>query len=330
MPPSRPSVIRALRLRGDSLSAPLQGALYMIAASFLFAVMNGAIRLLGDGWGAPGGVAGGEGMHPFQIAFLRNVFALTFMLPWLVRHGRTGLRTARLHMHFWRAGVGLIAMLTWFSAVAYLPLAEAVALNFTVPLFATAGAALVLGEVVRARRWTATVIGFLGVLIILRPGYVEFTPLMTLPVIAACFMAASMLIVKSLSRTEAPAAIVLYMNLLLTPLSLVPALFVWRWPSLTELALGLFIGLCAAVAHIAFTRAFARADASAIMPFDYARLPFVALVGYFLFAEVPDGWTWVGAAVIAGAAVYIAQREARVARERPTLRAGAESVKGGP
>jgi drug/metabolite transporter (DMT)-like permease len=298
----------------------------MTVASFLFALMNGAIRLLGDGWGS----ADGTGMHPFQIAFLRNVFALTFMLPWLMRHGRVGLRTQRLNMHLWRAAVGLVAMLTWFSAIAYLPLAEAVALNFTVPLFATAGAALFLGEAVRARRWTATAVGFLGVVVILRPGFTEFTPLMTLPVIAAGFMAVSTLLVKSLSRTEAPAAIVTYMNLLLTPLSLLPALFVWRWPTLTELGLGLFIGLCAALAHNAFTRAFVQADASAVMPFDYSRLPFVAVVGYLLFAEVPDGWTWVGAAIIAGAAIYIAQRESRVARERPTLQVSAEAVKGRP
>src|SRR3546814_14748840 len=103
------------------------------------------------------------------------------MLPWLAHHGRFGLRTARLKMHFWRAGVGLVAMLTWFSAIAYLPLAEAVALNFTVPLFATAGAAIFLGEVVRARRWTATAVGIEGVVILLRPVHGHFTPLMTPP-----------------------------------------------------------------------------------------------------------------------------------------------------
>jgi drug/metabolite transporter (DMT)-like permease len=312
--------------RGSRLSAPIQGALYMIAASFIFAIMNGAIRLLADGVAAEG--AGG--MHPFQIAFFRNVFALSLMLPWLAGHWRTGLRTERLNIHLWRAAIGICAMLCWFSAVAYLPLAEAVALNFTVPLFATAGAAIFLGEVVRARRWSATVVGFLGVLIILRPGFTEFTPLTALPVIAACFMAASTLIVKSLSRTEAPVAVVLYMNLLLTPLSFVPALFVWRWPSLGELGLGLVIGCCAVTAHIFFTRAFARADASAVMPFDYARLPFVAIVGYVLFSEQPDAWTWVGAAVIAAAAIYIAQRESRVAKVRATLRAGADSIQDRP
>src|SRR3546814_20152992 len=115
-------------------------------------------------------------------------------------------------MHFWRAGVGLVAMLTWFSAIAYLPLAEAVALNFTVPLFATAGAAIFLGEVVRARRWTATAVGFLGVVIFLRPGIGEFTPLMTLPVTPACFMAVSTLIVTSSSPIHAPAPLVSYIH----------------------------------------------------------------------------------------------------------------------
>lgn len=288
----------------------------MIAAAFMFAVMNAGIKL-----------AAAEGLHPFQIAFFRNAFALMFLLPWLARMGFDGLRTARLKVHLLRAVIGLIAMLCWFTAVVQMPMAEAVALNFTVPLFATAGAAFFLGETVRARRWTATIVGFLGVLIILRPGFVEFTPVMTLPIIAACFMAVTVLIVKSLSRTEEPMTVVLYMNLLLTPLSLVPALFAWQTPSLRALLLMAFVGACAVLAHIAFTRSFARADASAILPFDYARLPFVAAIGFLLFDETPDGWTWVGAAVIAAAAVYIAHRETRVARERPTHRPGSEAVK---
>ena len=288
----------------------------MIVAAFLFAVMNAAIKL-----------AAAEDLHPFQIAFFRNAFALSLMLPWLARMGLGALRTERLKVHFWRAGIGLIAMLCWFTAVVRMPMAEAVALNFTVPLFATAGAAIFLGETVRARRWTATIVGFLGVLIILRPGFVELTPVTSLPIIAACFMAITVLIVKSLSRTEEPMAVVLYMNLLLTPLSLIPALFVWQTPSLRALLLMAFVGACAVLAHIAFTRSFARADASAVLPFDYARLPFVAAIGFFLFGDVPDLWTWVGAAVIAASAVYIAHRESRVAQERQTHRPGSEAVK---
>jgi drug/metabolite transporter (DMT)-like permease len=222
--------------------------------------------------------------------------------------------TQRLSVHVWRALIGVAAMLLWFSALAVLPLAQAVALNFTVPLFATAGAALFLGEVVRVRRWSATIVGFVGVLVIVRPGFAEVSPAALLPVLAAVVMAVSTLVVKSLARTEQPAAIVFYMTLLMTPLSLPPALFVWQTPSWSALG---WMGLVAVVAnasHILMTRAYGVADASAVLPFDYTRLPFTAAIGYLAFAEVPDLWTWVGAAVIAAATFYIAQREAAQAR----------------
>ncbi|MGF1610786.1 MAG: DMT family transporter [Kiloniellales bacterium] len=296
------------------LSANAQGALYMAAAALGFAVMNTIIRYLSADF------------EPLQIAFFRNVFALAFMLPWLSRVGVTGLRTQRLGTHLWRAAIGFLSMVCWFYAIALLPLAEAISLNFTVPLFVTIGAALVLGEVVRLRRWSATIVGFLGVLIIVRPGFAEVTWPMALPILAAALMAVAALIVKSLSATEPPAVVVVYMNLILTPLSLVPALFVWRWPDGWSLLLFLALGLVAAVAHIALTRSYARADASAVMPFDYLRLPFVAVLGFLLFGELPDLWTWLGAAVIAAAAIYIARREAQVARERPVAEAAREAA----
>ncbi|MFQ6017756.1 MAG: DMT family transporter [Kiloniellaceae bacterium] len=304
--------------RLKAIPAPVQGALYMTAAAFCFALMNGLVR------------AASDELEPLEIAFFRNLFALVFMLPWLARAGLRGLHTKRLGLQVWRAVFGLAAMVFWFTSVARLPLGEAVALNFTVPLFATAGAAVVLGETVRARRWSATAFGFLGVLIILRPGFAELSPAMALPIVAALFMATSILIVKSLSRTEAPSAVVLYMNLFATPLSLVPALFVWRWPSWPTLALLVGLGLFGAVAHLLLTRAYARADASAVMPLDYARLPFVAVIAYFAFGEVPDVWTWLGAAVIASSAIYIARREAKVAREREASGAAGESARAGP
>ena len=304
----------AARLGG--LSAPLQGALYMVAAAAGFSVMNALVRLLA------------EGLDPLQIAFFRNAFALLFMLPWLLRHGTSGLRTERLGLHVWRAVIGLGAMILWFYSVTLLPLAEAVALNFTVPLFVTIGAALILGEVVRARRWSATVIGFLGVLIIVRPGFAEVEWTMAMPIVAAMIMACSALMVKSLSDTEDPNAIVLYMNLLLTPLSLVPALFVWRWPDWSLLPLLLVLGGFAALSHIWLTRSYTKADASAVMPYDYARLPFIAVIAYLAFDEQPDIWTWIGGAVIAGAAIYIARREAQVARMRTVRGAVAHAARG--
>lgn len=297
------------------LLAPVtQGALYMVLAALGFSVMNVIIRLVS------------AELDPLQIAFFRNLFALAMMLPWLARTRGLGLRTRRLGMHAWRACFGFLAMVAWFYSVTLLPLAEAVALNFTVPLFATIGAALVLGEVVRARRWTATVVGFLGVLIIVRPGFADVSLTMALPVLAAAFMAVATLIVKSLSSSETPAAIVAYMNLFLTPLSLVPALFVWRWPDAETLGLLICLGAAAALAHIALTRAYSKADASAVLPFDYLRLPLVAAFAYLLFDQVPDPWTWVGGAVIAGAVIYIAHREAQLARAQRLSQAASLSA----
>lgn len=304
---------RGLAARLGAVPAPVRGALYMVLAAFGFSLMNMFIR-----------VAAVE-LHPFQIAFFRNVFALLFMLPWLVSTGLSGLHTQRLGTHILRSLFGITAMLCWFSAVVALPLGEAVALNFTVPMFATAGAALFLREAVGVRRWGATFVGFLGVLIVLRPGFAEITPAMALPIIAAVFMATSVLLVKSLSRTEHPAAIVFYLNLILTPLSLGPALFVWQWPSWPILGALAALGLVATLSHLLLTRAFSMAEASAIIPFDYARLPFIAIMAYVAFGEVPSVWIWPGAAVIASAAIYIARREAKVARLRTASGAAAES-----
>lgn len=274
----------------------------MTVAAFFFSIMNYLVRIAG------------QEINPIEVAFFRNLFALLFMLPWLLRVGRSGLATKRLGTHVWRALFGMGAMFCWFYTVTLMPLAEAVSLNFTVPLFATAGAALVLGEVVRARRWTATAVGFLGVLVILRPGFTEVTWVTGLPILAAAFMACATLFVKSLSETESPNTIVLYMNLLLTPLSLLPAIFVWQWPSMMTLLLLAVLGFLAAAAHIALTRAYAVADASAVLPLDYLRLPFVAAIAFLAFGEVPDLWTWVGAGIIAASTLYIAHREMRVAR----------------
>ena len=295
-------------------SAPMRGALYMTVAALIFSIMNYLVRLAA------------EELEPMQIAFFRNLFALAFMLPWLTRVGFAGLATRRLKTHFTRACLGLGAMVCWFYAVALLPLAEAVSLNFTVPLFATAGAAIFLGETVRARRWTATGVGFLGVLVILRPGFAETTAITALPIVAALFMAASSLFVKSLSRTESASVVVFYMNLFLTPLSLVPALFVWRTPSWEAMGILIMLGSLAALAHIALTRSYASADASAVMPFDYMRLPFVAVIAFLAFGELPDLWTWVGAGIIAASAIYIAHREASIARAAERERRRTECI----
>ena len=274
-----------------------RGALYVVIASFFFAAMGALIRL------------GANELHAFQIAFLRNLFGLLFMLPWLYRDGYSVLRTQRLGMYFGRAILGTITMLTWFWAMTVMPLAEAVSLSFSAPLFVTLGAALVLGEYVGLRRWSATLVGFLGVMVILRPGINTISAASIGVVASAVCMAGSVLLIKVLSRTESANSIVLYMVLMMTPISLLPALQVWQWPSAQTWLWMLMLGGFGTIAHLLFTNALRIAEASAVIPFDFVRLPITVILGIWLFDQHIDYWTWAGAAIIFSAGAYIAHRE---------------------
>lgn len=294
----------ALRQRLPTISDVTKGAVYMTLAAFLFSLMSTLVR-----------VASAD-LPPLEIAFFRNLFALASMLPWMLSSGFPGFDTRHISLHLTRAVIGVLAMGLWFTSLALVPLADAVALSFTLPLFIVAGAATILGEKVGLRRWSATAIGFLGMLVILRPGFAVVSPVMALPVATAAFWATSALILKHMSATVRAGTSVLYMNLLMTPLSLVPAVFVWRWPHWENFIVLAAIGFLATLAHLALARALAAADASAIAPFDYARLPFIALLAFVLFGEVAEIWTWIGAAIIAGSAIYVARRESVLAKQR--------------
>lgn len=284
--------------RLESLPAPAQGALWMVFSCACFAAMSGVIRYLS-----------GE-LSPLEITFFRNFFSLVIILPWALRRGFRPLKTTKLSLHLARAGVGLVAMFAWFSALAMMPLADAVALNFTVPLFALLVAIFLLREKVGWHRWGATLLGFSGVVVIVRPGTAEFSLGEGLALGAAVGFALSMALIKMLSRTETPSRIVFYQALIMTPLALIPTLFVWQTPSWSELAWLAGIGAIATAGHLGLARAFTVAEASAIVPVDFIRLPFVAVIAYFAFGEVPDIWTWAGAAIIIASTVYIARREA--------------------
>lgn len=267
------------------------------------------------------------GMHPFQVVFLRLLFAALALLPILAWRGPGMLRTDRLGSYLLRVALGLVAMSTWFYALAYLPVGEVTAIGFLTPLFATAGAALILGEVVRWRRWTATLVGFSGALIILRPGMAEVGPGTWLALVSAVVMAAATLMIKRLSDRDDSEKVVLLSLLMQTPLAAVPAMFVWQWPSLGLWLVLMAMGGLGMLGHVTLSRAFRAADASLVMGADFARLPFAVLFGYVLFGELIDLWTWIGAAVIFGASVYNARRERQV-RRTENHRAG--GVSGGP
>jgi drug/metabolite transporter (DMT)-like permease len=298
-----------------SANSAWRAALLMLASTLCFALMAIAIRLASSD------------VHAFEIAFFRNLFGLLFALPLLLHTGTHILKTQRLGLYFFRCAIGLCAMLTGFWSLVHMPLADAIALSYTTPLFVTIGAVLVLGEVVRARRWTAVAIGFLGALIILRPG-VEALSLVALVALASAALSASAAIsIKFLSRTEAPDAIVIYMVLIMTPLSLLPALPFWTWPSgMTWLWL-IATGLLGTLGHYALTRAYRLGDVSALQSINFVQLPIVALLGWWLFSEAIDAYTAVGAGIIFGATIYIAHREAVLSRRVTTdSDTGADSV----
>jgi drug/metabolite transporter (DMT)-like permease len=290
------------RARFEALPGPLQGALLMTVAAAAFAGMNAIIRAVNFE------------LHPFQTAFLRVLAGLAFMLPWLAHAGLAALATASHKLYASRAFVGYASMLCWFSALALMPVAEATALSFTSPLFATAAAALLLGEIVRLRRWTATIVGFLGAMVVIRPGFAAFEWAHLLVLASAALGGWNAITVKQLTRTDPANVIIVYMLLYLAPVSLIAALFVWQWPSWHALGLVTLMGVCATIGHQAFTRALAVSDASYVLPFDFARLPMVAVIAYFAFGEAPDIWTWIGGGIIVAATVYIARREAQLAR----------------
>lgn len=252
-------------------------------------------------------------IHTFEIVFFRNLFGLAAMLPFLVRNGPSILRVSRpgslLLMSVWH----LIGMVCYFLAIAYLPLADVIALSFSKPLFVTLGAALILAEVVRARRWSAVLLGFLGVMIVLKPGVSTISPYALVVLFGTVMGAATSLMIKSLTRHCSVSSIVWYQATFATILSLPLCLYAWRMPDAAEWSLLIAIGALGTVSWLSATRALALIDASAAAPFEFLRLPFAALIAFLLFAEVPDLSTWLGGAVIFGSAFYIAKREAAAA-----------------
>lgn len=269
----------------------------MLGATVAFSCMHGAIRYLS------------ADMHPFEIAFFRNMFGLVLLAPLLFRHGMAPLRTSNLKLHLLRGAFNIISMLCFFYALSIAPLTDVAALTFASPIFATALAVFVFGEMVGVRRWTAIIIGFAGTMVVLRPGFeaVALGPLLAL--IAALIWGIALLFIKVLARTESSLTITAYMVILLTPLSLIPAVFVWQWPSAEQYPWLILIAALGTSGHLFLNQALKLAETNVVMPVDFVRLIWVSIIGFYVFGEVPDLFTWIGGAMIFASALYIAYRE---------------------
>jgi drug/metabolite transporter (DMT)-like permease len=205
-------------------------------------------------------------------------------------------------------------MISFFVGLSMTPIARATALSFTAPLFAALLSALFLGEVFRWRRWSAIFLGFFGALVILRPGLQALDLGSLLILFSSVLWSAAMIDIKVLGRTESSRTIAAYVTVLLTPLTLVPALFVWQMPSVDMWVWLVFIGVVGTIGQFAVTEALKLGDMTALMPFDFLKLVWATFLGIIFFAEMPDFLTWVGAAIVFGSSFYIAWREATLRR----------------
>ncbi|MBT5266064.1 MAG: DMT family transporter [Rhodospirillaceae bacterium] len=276
---------------------------WMVVAGLIFASFMAIVRYVGSE------------MHPAQTSFMRYALGLVFMLPFFLRMRMTEIKKANFKLHIFRGLLHAFGVLSWFYAMSRIPIAEVTALGFTAPVFATIGAILMLGEKVRIRRLAAVCFGLLGAVIILKPGFVELDNGAIAMLIAAPIFAVADLVAKLLLRQESGPAVVGYLSVVVTIVLAGPAIYFWRTPTNEEWVLLTITAGLATLGHLCFTHAFKIAEMSAIQPAKFVQLMWSALVGYLVFAEVPETTTWIGAAVIVGSIWYIGHREA-LARRR--------------
>ena len=282
----------------------MRGIVLMCLSTIAFSIMHGLVRFVS------------EVLPPFQIAFFRNIFGLAFLLPLLMRSRFAILRTKQIGLHALRGVINMAAMLMFFTALAISPIAKVTALGFTAPIFMAILAVLVLGERFRIYRWSAIFLGFVGMLIILRPGLVAIDTGALLVIGSAALWAVAMIIIKIQSRTESSLTIVAYMGIFLGVFSIAPAVWVWQPFWLQTLGFMVLIGLFGSIAQMAISESLKETDSTALMPFDFLKLIWTAMIGVWFFSEIPDIYTWIGATVIFLSGLFIAIRERSIQRQR--------------
>lgn len=295
------SVARAWRGLPDNARA----ALWITVGTIFFASNDAMVKFVG------------ADIHPVQMALFRYALGLILLAPLFARLGWSGLGTRRLGLHFLRALIAGVGQAGVFYAVVHLHLADATAISFSRPLFLTVFAVVILGESVGWRRWAATLAGFGGVLIMIRPGQIGIDPASLVAVASAFLFGLGLVLIRLLAATDPPPRILFYYHLFGVLMFAGPAIWLWTPPTGLQWALLFLIGVLTTAAMVCFVRGFAAGEASVVGPMEYTRLVYAALIGFFVFSEVPDVWTWVGAAVIVASTVYVARREAMAGGRMP-------------
>lgn len=278
-------------------SGPAAGIFWMCMATLISSISGAMVRELA-----------GE-IPTFELVFFRNVIAMTVLIPIVLRQGVGLPDRSQLPYYGMRILFAFSAMVFLFYALARMPLADVYALQYTIPLFTILLAVMFLRQKADIHSWAAVFVGFVGTLIVMRPGIIEITLAALGAITAACLSAGSNTTIKILARKDNAEAITLWTNIGMLPLALIPTIFVWVTPTAEQWPLIIGVGVVSSIGGYCFTRAVSAADARIVQPFQFSRMVFATAIGWIMFSEFPDLWTWVGAAVIFGASYYIVYRE---------------------
>ena len=272
--------------------------LLAISATLFGSFMGAGVKLLSDD------------LHPIIICFYRCLMGLILIIPFVALNNFKALKSNNTKLQLIRASINIISMICWFSAIGIMHFEKATALGFTTPLFTTILAVIVLGEVIRFHRTAALILGFIGIIIIIRPGYVPFEFGTLLMLAASLSFSFVLIFVKKLSATDSSLTIIFYHLLYMTPVFFILSLFYWESVSFNQLIIFVFMGASGLLSHWCLAQAFKLSDTTFVMPLQFTKLIWASLIGLFIFAEQPDVWTWVGGVIIFISVVYITYREA--------------------
>ena len=272
--------------------------LLAISATLFGSFMGAGVKLLSDD------------LHPIIICFYRCLMGLIIITPFVARNNFRALQTDNMRLQIFRALINIISMICWFSAIGMMHFEKATALGFTTPLFTTVLAVLILGEVIRFHRTAALLLGFIGILIIIRPGYVPFEFGTILMLIASFSFSFVLIFVKKLSATDSSLTIIFYHLLYMTPVFFILSLFYWQTITLDQIIIFSLMGASGLLSHWCLAQAFKMSDTTFVMPLQFTNLIWASLIGLFIFSEQPDIWTWIGGIIIFISVVYITYREA--------------------
>jgi drug/metabolite transporter (DMT)-like permease len=256
-----------------------------------------------------------EDVNVYVAGFFRFFLGLVIILPYIIKNKDAVLKTTHLKQHFLRAILGLPAMLIYFSALVLLPIEKLTAISFVVPLIVTILAVFFLGEKIYIYRTLALILGFSGMLVIIRPGFVDISIGVYMVLFSALLWSVNIIITKKISKDDSAITILAYQSIFMSLLSFFIVIFFWEMPSLKTFIYLILAAMCGTVLHLTLNHAFKLVDVSMTQPYSFLNLVFASIIGYFVFDEMPDLYTWIGALIIFTGVLIISYREMKLDKD---------------